>query len=178
MVRKVLYGLLHEQVIHLDDEGLQTLLCEVESILYDRPISTMSDDPNDLDALTPNHLLTLRTQQRLPVGVFDKSDNYVRRRWRQVQYLTDIFWKRWRREYLCLLQERHKWLRPQRNIEVGDIVLVIDNPRNAWTMAKVLSVITDTKGLVRIVQVKTPTGILQRPVHKLSLLLEADASHA
>ncbi len=31
---------------------------------------------------------------------------YIRRRWRQVQYLSDLFWKRWIREYLPLLQER------------------------------------------------------------------------
>ena len=38
-IRKVLYGLLHTQVIHLDDEGLTTLFCEVESIVNSRPIN-------------------------------------------------------------------------------------------------------------------------------------------
>ncbi len=108
MVRKVLYGVLKEQVIRMDDEGLQTLLCEVESILNDRPISTTSDNPDDLDVITPSHLLTLRTTQKFPPGIFNKNDNYSRRRWRQVQYLADIFWCRWRREYLTLLQDRQK----------------------------------------------------------------------
>lgn len=55
MVRKVLSSVLHQQT--LDDEGLHTFLCEVESILNDRPITKVSEDPNDLEPLTPNHLL-------------------------------------------------------------------------------------------------------------------------
>ena len=37
MVRKVLCSVLHQQ--SLDDEGLHTILCEVEAILNDRPIT-------------------------------------------------------------------------------------------------------------------------------------------
>ena len=50
-------ALLKEQV--LDGEALNTLMCEVESIVNGRPITKVSDDPRDLDALTPNHLLLL-----------------------------------------------------------------------------------------------------------------------
>lgn len=57
----------------LDDEGLQILLCEVESIINDRPITTTSDDPNDLEVLTPNHLLLMRTQPNIPPGVFKRG---------------------------------------------------------------------------------------------------------
>ena len=54
-VRKVMKALLKEQV--LDDEGLCTLMCEVESIVNERPITKVSDDPRDCNALTPKHLL-------------------------------------------------------------------------------------------------------------------------
>ena len=56
-VRKVLQGLIGEQ--RLDDEILNTLMCEVEAILNNRPITPTSDDINDLQALKPNHLLLL-----------------------------------------------------------------------------------------------------------------------
>jgi hypothetical protein len=177
IVRKVLYSVLHEQVIHMDDEGLNTLFCEVEHVLNSRPITPASEDPNDLDALTPNDLLLLKPEHSLPCGIFDSSDNYTRRRWRQVQYLSDLFWQRWKTEYLHLLQERQKWSKSRRNLEIGDVVLVMDNTRNAWTMAKVLEVMKDKNGSVRIVQVKTPTGVLMRPIHKLSLVLETDSDH-
>ena len=61
-VRKILGSLLLSQTI--DEEGLTTLLCEVESILNSRPLTPVSDDPLDLDPLTPNHLLLLRSGTR------------------------------------------------------------------------------------------------------------------
>ena len=39
ITRKVLYGVMKEQPIKLDDEGLQTLFCEVEDILNSRPMN-------------------------------------------------------------------------------------------------------------------------------------------
>ena len=78
----------------LDDEGLVTLMCEVESIINSQPLTKVSDDPEDVEALTPNHLLLLRSGSSLPPGIFDKNDLYSRRRWRQVQYLSDVFWRR------------------------------------------------------------------------------------
>ncbi|KAK7930431.1 hypothetical protein WMY93_006826 [Mugilogobius chulae] len=59
---------------NLDEEGLHTVLCEVEAILNSRPITKASTDPNDLEALTPNHLLLLKGQPSLPPGEFQASD--------------------------------------------------------------------------------------------------------
>ena len=97
-VRKVLNSTLNLQ--NLDEEGLHTVLCEVEAILNSRPITKASTDPNDLEALTPNHLWFLKTKPSLPPGQFQREDIYARRRWRQVQYMSDLFWKRWTKEYL------------------------------------------------------------------------------
>ena len=54
--RKVLSGLLNGQNIRLKDEDLQTLFCEFEAILNNRPLSELSSDPTSLECLTPNHL--------------------------------------------------------------------------------------------------------------------------
>lgn len=64
---------------------------------YRRPITMPS---NDLETLTPQHLLLLKTQPSLPPGLFRKDDTYMRRRWRQVKYMSDLFWKCWTRGYL------------------------------------------------------------------------------
>ena len=104
--RKVLRALLQTQTF--DDEGLATLLCEVESIMNGRPIATVSSDSYDPEPLTPNHLLLLRSQCQMPPCLFQKENSLSRHRWRQVQYLADVFWKRWSREYLPLLQSRQK----------------------------------------------------------------------
>ena len=172
--RRVLCGLMKEQV--LTDDSLTTLFAEVESILNSRPLTRTSSDPNDMNCLTPNHLLLLKDQQCLPPGIFTKEDNLLRRRWRQVQYLADLFWKRWVREYLPLLQERQKWLCPHRNVQVGDVVLIVDvnAPRSSWPLGKVESVYPDGKGLVRTADVKTKSSVLTRPVTKLVLVLEGE----
>lgn len=44
----------------LDDEGPQTILCEVETILNSRPIIKVSEEADVLEALTPNHILFLK----------------------------------------------------------------------------------------------------------------------
>ena len=174
-VRKIMYGLLKEQTIRLDDEGFHTLLCEIESILNNRPLTQLSSDQNDLSFLTPNHILCLNAPSTCPTGIFDKNDTYVKRRWKQIQYLSDIFWQRWSKEYLTSLQERQKWVEPKRNVKIGDVVLIVDNsPRNSWNLGRVLDVISDKKGLVRVVKIKTQTTILNRPIHKLCMILEND----
>ena len=170
-VRKVLRALTKEQV--LDDEGITTLMCEVEAIVNGRPITKVSDDPRDLEPLTPNHLLLLRAGPSVPPGTFSKQDCYSKRRWRQVQYLADVFWRRWVREYLPSLQERQKWHKQQRNFAVDDVVLVLDEskPRSSWPLARILEVYPNRHdGLVRSVKLKTSTSVLHRPVDKLVLL--------
>ncbi|XP_028394892.1 uncharacterized protein LOC114519037 [Dendronephthya gigantea] len=128
--RKVIKAVTREQI--LDDEGINTLMCEVEAIVNGRPITKLSDDPRDMEPLTPNHLLLLRAGPTLPPTTTTKQDAYSRR-WRQVQYLADVFWRRWIREYLPTLQVRQKWNKRHRNFAVNDIVLVLDDktPRNS-----------------------------------------------
>lgn len=173
-VRKVLSSVVKQQL--LEDEGLHTLLCEVESIINGRPLTTNTDHPNDLEPLTPNHLLALKTQPSFPPGVFTKDDVYARRRWRQIQYMADLFWRRWTHEYLPLLQERQKWLSLKRSFKVGDVVLVADSflPRNSWMLGRIMRVLPDSKGIVRSAEVRTKTSIIQRPITKLCLLQGED----
>ena len=141
-----------------------------------RPLTRSSDDINDLGVLTPNDLLLLRPNSVGPPGIFVQTDLYSRKRWKQMEYCADIFWKRWLKEYIPDLQKRQKWLHPQRNVKEGDVVLVVDDsaPRNAWVMGKVLQALPDSKGLARQVLVKTKSTTLHRPVDKLCMLLEAD----
>lgn len=170
-VRKVMKAILNEQ--RLDDEGLVTLVCEAEAIVNGRPLTKVSDDPRDPEALTPSHLLLLRSGPTLPPGVFSKVDGYSRRRWRHVQYLADVFWRRWMREYLPSLQQRQKWSHADRNFAVGDVVLLLDEtlPRGSWPLGRVLEVFPNqSDGLVRSVKLKTKSSILVRPIDKIVLL--------
>ena len=49
----------------MTDETLSTTFCLVEQALNNRSLTPVSDDPNDLEALTPNHFLLDRSFQTL-----------------------------------------------------------------------------------------------------------------
>ena len=84
---EIMYSLNKEEPHKLDDESLQTLLCEVESILNSR---TITNDPNDLQAFAPNHLILGRQGEMTPPGVFNEQDTYSRRCCQHVQYVADM----------------------------------------------------------------------------------------
>ena len=98
---------------------------------------------------------------------------YLKRRWRQVQYLADLFWSRWKKEYMLLLQKRSKWNESRGNLQPGDVVLIKDDntPRNQWPMGLIETTEVDNKGYVRTVHLKTQNNQLRRPINKLILLV-------
>ena len=73
-----------------DDEALHSRISEIESMINVRPKTKDTDQHSDLETLTctPNHLLLIKGY--LPPNVFDKTDTYDRRRWRQTQYMTNL----------------------------------------------------------------------------------------
>ena len=168
-VRSILTNLVGQQT--LSDEKLTTLFCIVEAIVNGRPITKLSDDPKDLKPLTPNDILLLRSDNVLTPGTFVRQDA-LKQTWRQVQYLADVFWSRWLKEYLPMLHERQKWLLPKRNFQCGDLVLLLheNTPRCQWPLGVVTQTNAGSDGLVRSVEVRTKSGLYTRPIHKLCLL--------
>ena len=153
---------------------LSTLMCSAESIVNSRPLTPVSDDPRDLEPLTPNHLLLIRAGTS-PPGNYDNSGTASRRKWRQIQYLADVFWRRWVREYLPQLLQRSKWRRGERDVAIGDVVLIMDYqlPRNEWRLGRVLETFPGQDGHVRTVRLRTKDGECVRPIARLCMLEEA-----
>jgi len=90
-----------------------TLLCQIEACLNSRPIAPLSDDPNDLSALTPGHFLIGRPLVALPEeSVLEVNANRLSR-WQLVQAMQEQIWRSWSKDYLHSLQKRNKWLKPQ-----------------------------------------------------------------
>ena len=169
-IRRILRTLLGCQLV--DDETLLTLKAEVEKISNDRPLTSPTSDLNDPEPLSPSKLILLRANVCYPTGESDAIHIYWSKRWKQAQYLADIFWKRWTREYLPTLQVTQKWVRPRPNLSVGDLVLNIgeNSPRGRWPKGVVQEVFPDRNGNVRQVTVRTATTVLRRDVRKLCLL--------
>lgn len=170
-VRKVLNGIMKEQT--LNDDGLNTLMCEVESIINSRPLTTVSSDSQSCIPLTPNHLLTFRNSS-FAIGEFNSRDLYCKKLWRHVQYLADLFWKRWKREYLISLQERQKWSNVRDNLTEGAVVMIVDenSPRCHWLLGRVVQINPSKDGLVRNAIIKSGKTMINRPLSKLVLLCE------
>ena len=168
-VRKVLSIIIRNQ--SLDDEKFCTLLCEVESIINNRPLTPLSEDINDTAPLTPNHLLLLREGFDSEACKSEKHDRYGKR-WKHVQLLAERFWKSWTRLYLPTLLVRSKWHEEHKNIQVGSLVLVSDLsvPRNEWPLARVTDVFRGPDDLIRTVKLRTAAKELVRPIHKLCVL--------
>lgn len=168
--KRVMKGLLSGDV-RLTDEILETVFAEAEFIINGRPLTKLSDDPEDPSPLTPNHLLLLRENPIFPMEKFDKGDKY-KRRWKHVQHLADVFLRKWVMMYLPQLQKRVKWVDKQRNLNVGDLVLIADEntPRNIWPLGLVKLVNKGKDGLVRSVCVKTRSAELVLPITKIVLL--------
>ena len=172
--RTILKALANEQL--LTDEKLLTLIAETERIINDRPITAVSNDSRDPSALKPSMLLLMKSNLSVPRGVFQKDDIYSKRWWKQIQYLSDVFWKRWVKEYLPALQPRQKWQRKTRNLQVNDVVLVVDDniPRGQWPLGRVTEVFKGRDGLVRKCKVQTRNTNVLRPITKLCLLEGTD----
>jgi hypothetical protein len=77
--------------------------------------------------LTPNHFIIGQLGGQFAAEAFDTKEQVKPvKRWRRVQQLISQFWKRWRKEFLPSLNLRSKWFHLQRNLKVGDVVLVVD----------------------------------------------------
>ena len=176
-VRSVLSSILKEHCNRLNDESLRTLLVEVEAIVNSRPLTVDSLSDESINPLRPSDLLTMKTKVVLPPpGVFQRADIYCRKRWRAVQHLANVFWSRWRKEYLMSLQERQKWDTVHPNLDVGDVVLLVDDDvkRNKWPMGRITETFPGDDGLVRKVNVKTSGSDvpLSRSIAKVVLLMK------
>ena len=84
----------------LTDDVLITTLCLVEQTLNARPLTSVSDDPDDVEALTPNHFLMERANLATPFLPDAHCYTYLRRVFQVSQAYSDMIWTRWTKEYL------------------------------------------------------------------------------
>ncbi|XP_077080710.1 uncharacterized protein LOC143733040 [Siphateles boraxobius] len=181
VTRKILDAMLLEhRHVRLTHEILVTLMAEITAIVNARPLTAVSTDPENPAILTPAMLLTQKVATPpIPPGQFESRDLY-RAQWRRVQYLADVFWSRWQREYLSGLQNRRKWKAVKPNLQTGDVVLLKEalEHRNNWPLGLITKIFPSGDGLVRKVEVKIfREGELRayiRPISEVVLLVSRD----
>ncbi|XP_067653257.1 uncharacterized protein [Haliotis asinina] len=174
-VKCALQVVVGQQLLSWDE--MSTVFAEVECLVNSRPLTRMSSDPNDLQPITPNNFVLGRASTEIPQGPFQEMTN-LQKRFKFVQCLVQQVWKRFLREYVPTLMKRVKWQTKGRQLQVGDMVLLVDvnSPRGKWDLARILEVFPGKDGIVRNVKVKTSSGVYQRSVQKCCLILEENSS--
>ncbi|GFW00345.1 integrase catalytic domain-containing protein [Trichonephila clavipes] len=119
-------------------EEFETFLTQIESCLNSRPLMPISNDRNDLSALTPGHFIIGRPLTSIPEPNYIDLNNSYLTLWQQIQKLLQEFWKRWDKKYLTRLQQRTKWLLPTKNFQVNDLCFIKDDnlPPTKWKMGR------------------------------------------
>ncbi|XP_017485152.1 PREDICTED: uncharacterized protein LOC108373725 [Rhagoletis zephyria] len=153
---------------------LQSLMIEAENIVNSRPLTHLPISPDQEEPLTPNHFL-LGSANTAQTGHIDEQPVNlcaIRKQWRIARELRKRFWKRWVAEYLPTLTRRVKWCHPMRSLKEGDLVFICDPTvsRKDWRRGLVEKVFTGSDGEVRRANVRTATGLTQRPTSRLAIL--------
>ena len=156
------------------EEELMTAIIGDEGLINSRPLTYQSANHEDDVPLTPNHFLHGQIGGQFAPTSVDETQFNPRKRWRRIQELVRHFWHRWLREWLPALSTRKKWHRDRRDVQVGEVVLVIspDTPRRKWPLGRVLEVYPRDDGRARVVKVQVGQGTLIRSVTKLCSLGE------
>ena len=120
------------------DLQLCALMVEVERFVNSRPITYVSSDPEDLEALTPYHFWLHRRSPVIPLGDYSRPN--FQDRFRQTQHMANLVWQQWIKLYLPTLISRKKWQKEERNIKVNDVVLISEPSkiRGEWKLGRVV----------------------------------------
>ena len=106
---------------------LQTTLMEIANICNERPIGLSQPRADGTyQLITPNQLLLGRSVNVLPDNTEFVENMPMSARFRLVHHITTNFWKRWSAEVSPGLVVRQKWHNKNRNIAVGDVVLICE----------------------------------------------------
>lgn len=158
----------------LSDKVLRCALAEAERVVNPHPLTDVPMQPEDEEALTPNHFLHGGSRRRLHEGVGCGEEVAARtpsrKSWRSSQQIADHFWKRFSREVVPVLNQRTKWWVKSEPLQIGDVVMVADEMRRgAWKRGVVTKAIgCKDSNQVRQVRVKTATGVIMRPAVKVA----------
>ena len=167
-----MYAILGNRLV--TEDVFSTTMCIVEQTLNARPLTPVSSDVNDIEALTPNHFLLGNRNVCLPYLPYAEEFVDHRKLFRQGQAYANLIWDRFRKEYLPTLNNRQKWL-PTSNetLKEGDLVWLIEdsNRRGYYNLGRITEIIDGSDGVIRSAKVRTNDGDYKRPVVKLAPVL-------
>ena len=141
----------------LTHEQMYTSLVAIEGILNNRPLTYVSADGGELEAITPGHFIMSGPATDLEGP--GENDN-ISSRWKQVQRLQQRFWHRFVDEYVPTLNESSPRAAKEgerlQDVQVDDVVVFLEHKdRGCWPLARVHEVQPGQDGRVRTVILQT-----------------------
>ncbi len=151
----------------LSYEELETVLTDVESTVNQRPLTYVSEDPEDLIPLTPSLILTGCHSPNIPEAELVDGKG-LSKRWEYIQRIRTDLRSRYKKEYLGQMASS-RGPKENRSIKVGDVVIVgqENKKRIEWPIGKISEVFPGKDGIIRTVKVKTTEGVLLRPLQRI-----------
>ena len=146
-------------------EELETVLCQIESAINQRPLTAVTDDPSDQQPLRPADFLWC------PLGEAEEDEDDLRGRRRYQIRVAVHLWRRWQREYLRNLRD-FQHIQLIREAAIGDLVLIEGEQPNrlTWKTGVITALHTGRDGRVRSATLRTTDGDRRRPVQRLYLV--------
>ena len=80
-------------------EASVTLLTQIEGLLNSRPLEPLSEDPEDVIALTPGHFLIGTALNSVPEPSLLNLNESRLSKWQLIQRMTQQFWHQWSTQY-------------------------------------------------------------------------------
>ncbi|XP_039434837.1 uncharacterized protein LOC120416979 [Culex pipiens pallens] len=153
-------------------DQMQTLLAQVEAVLNSRPLTPLSSDPSDFEALTPGHFLIHRPLTAIPEPNLDSVPSNRLSAWQHVQHFMQTLWRKWSQQYLSDLNNRTKWAKQKENVKVGTMVLLKEDNQQpmSWPLGRITHIHPGQDGNVRVVTVRTKDGSYNRGISKICVL--------
>lgn len=154
---------------NLTYEEFYTVLTQIEAILNSRPICPISSDPTDFLPLTPAHFLIGRPLVAPACEDVSQTEISLLSRYKRIEHIRRLFWKRWATEYISEMQHRRKWQEGQESLEPDTLVLIKDDnsPPLMWSLGRIVRTFKGRDGISRVADVRTSSGIIRRSYPKL-----------
>ena len=170
--KKAMYAVLGNRSV--TEDVLSTTMCMVGQTLNARPLTPVSSNVMDLEALTPNHFLLGNRNVCLPYLPCPEEIVDHRKLFQQIQAYENLIWDRFRKQYLPTLNNRQKWRSTSNEtLKEGDLVYLIEysDKRGYYKLGRVTETIDRSDDMIRSAIVQTKDGVYRRPVVKLAPVL-------
>ena len=138
-------------------EELVDVVLDVEVALNNRPLSYIEDDVQ-LPVLTPNAMLNINPGQIPELEAHHLGETDLQRRAKLLKKCKEAMWKRWSREYIRSLRERHLNGSGKQSAipRKGSAVIIQDDSknRNTWKLGVIIKIISGKDAVVRELELK------------------------